>query len=63
MADGDDELERITGLLKEHEQAISELQEADDPVERDRLAQLERARLGLLARLRGLGASATNGDA
>jgi hypothetical protein len=63
VADADDELERITSLLKEHEQAIGELQEADDPRQRERLAKLERARLGLLARLRGLGGSATNGDA
>ena len=62
MAD-DDELEQITSSLKEHEQAIGELQEADDPAQRDRLAELERGRLGLLARLRGLGGSATNGDA
>ncbi len=63
MADEDDELERITGLLKEHEQSIAELQEADDPVQREQLAQLELDRLGLLARLRSLGGSATNGDA
>jgi hypothetical protein len=63
VAGEDDELEQITSLLKEHEQAIGELQEADDPAQRDRLAELERARLGLLGRLRGLGGSATNGDA
>lgn len=62
MAD-DDDLEQITSSLKEHEQAIGELQEADDPEQRGRLAELERGRLGLLARLRGLGGSATNGDA
>lgn len=59
-----DELERITTQLKEHEEAIDELHAADDPAERDRLAELERGRLGLLARLRALGGgSATNGDA
>jgi hypothetical protein len=63
VADEDDELEQITGLLKEHEQSIAELQEADDPAQREQLAQLERGRLGLLARLRALGGSATNGDA
>jgi hypothetical protein len=63
VAEEDDELERITGLLKEHEQSIAELQETDDPAQRERLAQLEQGRLGLLAQLRGLGGSATNGDA
>jgi hypothetical protein len=58
-----DELEQITSLLKEHEQAIGELQEAGDPTQSGRLAELERGRLGLLARLRALGGSATNGDA
>jgi transcription elongation GreA/GreB family factor len=58
-----DELERITSELKEHEQAIDELQSAGDPAERDRLAELERRRLGLLARLRAMGSSETNGDA
>lgn len=61
MSAPDDELEQITSLLKEHEREIAELQEADDPAQRGRLAELERGRLGLLARLRGLGASETNG--
>lgn len=62
MAEYDD-LEQITSQLKEHEEAIDELQADADPAQRDRLAELERGRLGLLARLRAMGASATNGDA
>ena len=62
MAD-DDELERITSLLKEHEEEIAQLQAGDDPARLARLEELERGRLDLLGQLRGLGASATNGDA
>jgi hypothetical protein len=62
MAENDD-LEEITSRLKEHEEAIDELQASGDPAERDRLAKLERGRLGLLARLRALGGSQTDGDA
>ena len=58
----DDELERITSRLKSHEEEIAELQEADDPAQAGRLESLERERLGLIARLRALGTSATNGD-
>jgi transcription elongation GreA/GreB family factor len=59
----DNDLERITSELKEHEDAIDELRAADDTAGRERLAELERARLGLIARLRALGGSQTNGDA
>lgn len=61
--DADDDLERITSELKEHEDAIDELAAAEDPAGRERLAELERGRLGLLARLRALGGSQTDGDA
>jgi hypothetical protein len=58
-----DELERITSELKAHEDAIEELAGVEDAAGRKRLAELERGRLALLARLRALGGSQTNGDA